>query len=285
LLAVALLLPSAGQSQLIATVAQPTPLDAYRGRVLWSEPSPTGFRLVEYRNGTARQLPVEPASVPFEVDLGPDRRGRAVAVYSRCTQAPSYLFPAPLGCDLYRYDFKRARETAIRSVNTAEDEGYPAFWKGKLGFTRGDRFYWRWLSSRGRSRPLGKPHPDLSPSGMDLRGRLAAIAFVDTVDGGRLELVRIGGRTLHSEYTISRDISIGSRFVYWLALWGDRYNGYSLLVSRYDRDKGWVDRALVPSLARFAQDGATSYYVALLDPNCPGRDSPYGVYRATDLPL
>ena len=287
--------PSAavGHTELIGTlalptpadVALPTPIDAYQGRVVWSEPSPTGYRLVEYHNGTARQLPVAPSAAPFDVDLGPDRRGHIVAVYPRCARALDYSNLGALrGCDLYRYDLTRPGEIPLRSANTEKNEGYPAIWKGRLAFTRGDRFYWRWLSGVGRSRPLGK-RPALSPSDVDLRGSLAALAFEDGFDGGRLDLVRIGSRTRHLGWATS-GVSIGRRFVHWLALWGDRYNGYYQMLTRYDRRTNSEERAYVPSLRAawaFARDGTTSYYMTRLDPECAS--CAWVVYRTTDLPL
>ena len=70
--------------------------------------------------------------MPFDVDLGPDRLGRAVAVYSRCTsEAPNGRYAVNLvaaydtgrGCDLYRYDFATGRESRIRSTSTPGGSG------------------------------------------------------------------------------------------------------------------------------------------------------------------
>src|SRR5688572_10405303 len=140
-----LLIPgrAAAQDQLIATVAGwSTPIDAYQGRVLWSEPSPGGYRLLVYQDGVVRPLPVAPSTVPFDVDLGPDRHGRVVAVYPRCVQVPTFTgYEPPLGCDLHLYDFKRARERPLRRANSRADERYPAIWKGRLVFARRSAFY------------------------------------------------------------------------------------------------------------------------------------------------
>jgi hypothetical protein len=74
--------------------------------------------------------------------------------------------------------------------------------------------------------------------------------------------------------------------VHWLTLWGDRYYGYTEVLERYDRVKGRVHRADVATLRgalAFARDGATNYYIERV-PGCTAQ-CPYGLYRATDLPL
>jgi hypothetical protein len=94
----------------IGSPPAPTPIDAYAGRVVWSESSPEGYRLFAYRQGEARQLPIAPQQSPFDVDLGPDREGKMVAVYSRCARLPSPSSQdGTRGCGLYMHDFERAR--------------------------------------------------------------------------------------------------------------------------------------------------------------------------------
>ena len=303
---VPLLAPSSavGEVQLIAASPPLSPIDAYRGRVIWSELSGGGYQLVEYNAGMTRRLPIAPGPNPYDVDLGPDRRGRVVAVYSRCADLNDD--GVPVGCDLYRYDFKRGRETPIRVANTNADERYPAIWKGRLAFVRYlriqgtlrevrlHRFYWRWLSGRGRDRLLAEYSAwDLSPAAVDLRGKLAAISLSDMIDAGRLDLVRIGGRT-RTVGGNTAGVSIGHRFVYWVAVTSNRYTGDSWqFLLRYDF-RGRSRRVEVTSLnltgSYFARDGEVSYYIAGQDPGCAYRPicsplPPYGVYRATDLPL
>jgi hypothetical protein len=205
-------------------------------------------------------------------------------VYPRCARAPDYSDGGALrGCDLYRYDLERAREVPLRSANTARDEGHPAIWKGRLAFTRGDRFYWRWLSGGRPSRPLGKqPAFSRLPSDVDLRGSLAVLAFDNPIDGGKLNLVRIGGRTRHLSSAHTTGVSIGRHFIHWIAAWGDRYYGYYGVLTRYDRGLDWDETAQVPALrgaGAFARDGSISYYLAGID------SDEWGVYRTTDLPL
>ena len=57
----------------------------YAGQVAWSEQITQGVNvLVRWRAGRVDRLPVRSRKVPFDLDVGPDARGRAVAVYSRC---------------------------------------------------------------------------------------------------------------------------------------------------------------------------------------------------------
>ena len=71
---------------------------------MYSQLSSSGYRLVEYRKGNIGLLPI---AQQFAVDLGPERSGKVVAVYTRCTRAPTYEphDEGSYGCDLYRYDF------------------------------------------------------------------------------------------------------------------------------------------------------------------------------------
>ena len=60
-------------------------LSAYAGQVVWSEQITQDVNvLMRWRAGRVDRLPVRSRKVPFDLDLGPDARGRAVAVYSRC---------------------------------------------------------------------------------------------------------------------------------------------------------------------------------------------------------
>ena len=267
---------SARADDVIARLPAATPIDAYHGRIAWSEPSPAGYRLRGYHDGVVRTMPVAPSATPFDVDLGPERHGRTVAVYQRCVRAltaPDYQ--PPLGCDLYLSDFRRARETPIRHANSkAYDEYYPAIWKGRLVFARPWGFYWRSLTGRGPNHALGHWSDEFfPPSGADLRGNVAALAFGGSNDAGEVKLVRIGGRIRTiPHYPVSKP-SIGRRFVYVTTLWGDRYAGYVVGLTRYDRVRESYDGADVPFLktaAGFDQDGSTSYYLTAEHPPCYG---------------
>jgi hypothetical protein len=136
----------------IATVSRPTPLSAYAGRLAWSsyDPATREYALMISAGGVTSAVPVGPRSVPFDVDLGPDRNGDVVAVYSRCRHDPPRRDPAignviaqlpdwarGRGCDLYRFDFESGRETPVASANSPRaSEFMPSIWRSRIAFAR-----------------------------------------------------------------------------------------------------------------------------------------------------
>lgn len=137
-------------------LAQPdgvTGVTSYGGVVAWSSLDDQGnYRLMAREQGQTRVLPVEPRSVPFDVDLGPGPRGDVVAVYSRCRREPRVPSPvdeslsgvAPLpayttgkGCDLFMLDLAEASESRLEGPSTDESsESRPSIWAGNVAFAR-----------------------------------------------------------------------------------------------------------------------------------------------------
>nr|MBA3747621.1 hypothetical protein [Solirubrobacterales bacterium] len=73
---------------------------------------------------------VATAGRAFDVSLGPDVRGRVVALYTRCRTATR-------GCDVYRYDLRTRRASRVRSVSSrAFDESWPAQWRDRVVVSR-----------------------------------------------------------------------------------------------------------------------------------------------------
>ena len=109
-------------------------MSAHGGHVVWSEPvAPGRHVLMRWHQGRVARLPVAERAVPFDVDLGPDARGRPVAVYSRCPGEAENA--AAGGCNVYRLDLRRGRERTIRRASTARSSEYaPAIWRGDLVF-------------------------------------------------------------------------------------------------------------------------------------------------------
>jgi hypothetical protein len=136
----------------IATVSSPTPVSAFAGRLAWSsyDPATRGYRLMTSARGVTSTLPVRPRRVPFDVDLGPDRNGDTVAVYSRCHRDPPGRDPAignaltqmpdwarGRGCDLYELDFETGREKRISAASSPESSEFlPSIWKSRIAFAR-----------------------------------------------------------------------------------------------------------------------------------------------------
>src|SRR6188474_3203265 len=98
------LAPPAWADTPIATVAAPTSVSANGGRLVWSayDPATRRYSLMTRFAGVISPVPVEPRSVPFDVDLGPKPNGSTVAAYSRCSLEPEPPNPAR-GCDIYEF--------------------------------------------------------------------------------------------------------------------------------------------------------------------------------------
>lgn len=141
----------ANAATILATETRATTLSALDGRVVWSsfDPSARAYGLKESVDGRVRALPVRSQRVAFDVDLGTDRRGRTVAVYSRCRRPPPQVFVIDRpgselpeyyrgkGCDVYQYDFATRRERRVRGVSTrGASEFLPTVWRGRIAFVR-----------------------------------------------------------------------------------------------------------------------------------------------------
>ena len=187
---------AAAADDLIATVARPTPVSAFDGRVVWSEYDAGANRyfLVQRVAGVTSRLPVDPRSVPFDVDLGPDADGSPVATFSRCRLDPPRRDPRTgnalaqmpewrrgRGCNVHMYSFETGREVQVRHASTAAaSEFLPTVWTDRIAFARvferrrgvrGDRAYLyvrpnRLLASQGRRG--GTRRMPAGPRGRDL---------------------------------------------------------------------------------------------------------------------
>lgn len=97
-----------------------------------------------WHDGKIRRARIAPRGAAFDVDLGVNRQGREVAVYSRCRrtdpQRPRDWLPVHAfddGCDLYEYDIAARRERRLRGPNRrATSEFLPAIERGRLVFAR-----------------------------------------------------------------------------------------------------------------------------------------------------
>jgi hypothetical protein len=123
--------------EVLAEVGSPwgTRLGAYGGQVVWSEPiAPDRHVLMRWRQGRVERLPVPERAVPFDVDVGADATGRAVAVYSRC---PGEIVPeVPVeGCDVYRLLLAGGPERKLGRVSTSRaSESAPSIWRGGIAY-------------------------------------------------------------------------------------------------------------------------------------------------------
>lgn len=105
---------------------------AYGGTLAWSRRAPSGeYRLVLRKAGIISDATVRPFRHPVDADLGPGRRGGAVAVYARCRSSRR--------CDLYRLDLGSGRERKLRSLAGGRPEFVPSTWRGRYAFGRAAR--------------------------------------------------------------------------------------------------------------------------------------------------
>ena len=140
----AVLAPATARAdEIVADLPRDTPISAYGGLVAWSgyEEATARYRLVIRRGDTNKVVPIAGSPRAFDVSLGPDRRGRVVALYTRC-RTPASGRMRETGCDIYRYDVRSQRELKLRSVSSpAFDEAHPAQWRDRLTFVRRARTY------------------------------------------------------------------------------------------------------------------------------------------------
>lgn len=163
------------------------------------------FSLKALRAGSVKVLPVAPRSVPFDLDLGPDRSGATALVYSRCAQEPPptrvgdtrqrVSYAGGRGCRIYRYSFEDRRERRVPRLAGADSEYLPSIWKDRLatftarqlrrGRTSAPSLVVRPLDGRGGSRRLpvgsvgepGRNDTSAAPVDLDLRARRLAFSW------------------------------------------------------------------------------------------------------------
>lgn len=185
----------------VAELTRDTPIAGYGGAVAWSayDAASQRYALVVRQGDTTAPAPIATARRAFDVSLGPDARGRVVALYTRCRTATR-------GCDVYRYDLRARRERKVAAVSSPSfDEAWPAQWRDRITFARRARAhvvdgYDHRLDPRGRGPLLACDIPyvrALTPgartrrldrsqcgatTGMAIRG--ATIAQVTDIDQG-----------------------------------------------------------------------------------------------------
>jgi hypothetical protein len=129
----ALVAPAAASADaVVAELTRDTPIAAYGGVVAWSgyDAASGRYRLIVRRGDQAAPAPIAGSRRAFDVSLGPDARGRVVALYTRCRTANH-------GCDVYRYDVQARREHKVLGVSSpTKDEAWPVQWRGRLAFVR-----------------------------------------------------------------------------------------------------------------------------------------------------
>jgi hypothetical protein len=125
--------PAAAGAIDTVVAADPTAenVSAWGAALVWSRHDAAGaYRLVAQMDGVASEVPVPPSRHPFDADVGPDRRGRAVAVYTRCSSAGGHR------CDLYQTVLGTGRERRLARLSSRDDEFAPSRWGARYVFAR-----------------------------------------------------------------------------------------------------------------------------------------------------
>jgi hypothetical protein len=279
--------PAIAGDTVVATTGRATPIDAFAGHLVWSywDPQANAYRLVELAGGAAQPLPIAPRSMPFDVDLGPDRRGRTIAVYSRCTKEPIIYWELDgrRGCDLYEFSFTTNRERKLRPAGSKTDEYFPTVWRNRIAFTRTYRaparvqprrlIYWRSLSGGQAHRVrTGRHAAYIAPHDLDLRGNRVAVIWQSDYGAAEIRVDAIGGRsrlistvpgspTAAIEYT-AFGTSLSGSYVYWM-IDQSKETPYLSELRRHAIGIAIDERAqtaLDESIDAFTQDGDVSYY-------------------------
>jgi hypothetical protein len=204
---------SAEGTVVVSQEARPSVLSAYGGVVAWSsfDAQDRRYHLRLLVDGQVRTAAVKTRGVPFDVDVGPDRSGQAVVVYSRCRREPQALQPNGLpgwddgrGCDLFKFDPRSGVERRLAGSSSSASEYLPTVWRERVAFARvyerrrGLRGVLSYLyvrnlrpGSESQRRPGGtRGHYDRwdiggsvdyiggpGPTSLDLRGRRLAFAW------------------------------------------------------------------------------------------------------------
>jgi hypothetical protein len=125
---------------------RPSAIRAYAGIQIVSVFEGGAYRLAIRRAGRIEQLPVAPSTVPFDVDIGPDRNGRPELVYTRCRrERGAEIGNSSTGCDLVLLSLAGGAERRVRNANSSANEYAPTLWRGRVAFAR---------SAKGRENPV-----------------------------------------------------------------------------------------------------------------------------------
>jgi hypothetical protein len=119
---------------------------AYGTRLAWSHyDQPSGrYWLMTSVAGVTSRVPVGSRGSPFDVGLGPDDHGHAVAVFSRCQRervsSDALPFSHDAGCVLNAYDFVTGAQWRIAGASSPRrSPGQPTVWGNRVAFAQDDQ--------------------------------------------------------------------------------------------------------------------------------------------------
>jgi hypothetical protein len=241
--------PASAADTVVAELQRPSTIRTYAGIQVFSAFDGRLYHLAIRRGGAIEQLPAGPSAVPFDVDIGPDRKGRPQLIYTRCRseRREDYGYTAfgtngSQGCDLVTRSLARrgGGERLVEGANTADgNEFAPTLWKGRIAFAR---------QTPGRNRPLVYTRSLSAPRSRPST-RLPSIPK-RTTTRGILELDLSGRhlaqRVFYSGRAEVRLVDISTRSVRRLARTGVGEGGqYFTGIGFADGYLGWVSGWLV----------------------------------------
>lgn len=208
-LAFAAALPaSASADEAVTELGRTTSIAAYGGWAAWSaydEVTGTYALMLRDPRGDVQQAEVVQKPTPWDVQLGPDARGRIVAIYARC---------GARDCGLSRFDVTAtaARAQELRSVSSgAFVEAAPAIWRSTVVFTRRIRgcdvpYVKDLRSSRPSRRLLRAKCLQTRPGHVSIRGTRIVISSQAGTQAGRKtsELRRYSARSRGSSVILEQ---------------------------------------------------------------------------------
>lgn len=227
--------PPAGDQ--LAVEWAPTTVARQGGIAAWStlDPGTGRYNLVVHQRGGLHRLAVASRSVPFDVDVGVDRRGDPILTYSRCRVEPRLgrraprgipLWDTARGCDIYVLSLARAANAAEMKVDDVSSgrasEFLPSVSRGSIGFAR------RYEKGGGRGRVVTHVYVGRLRGGSSrhvarsVRGR-----------SERLRGVKLDGRRLATLWQ-SRQDGVAARFEARMTVVGDRTVVLSSVADRRD---------------------------------------------------
>jgi hypothetical protein len=197
---------------------------AHNGDVVWSRVGRDGrSRLVERRFGREVDTRAKPKDGLFDPDLGTNRRGNRVIVYTRCAGLTGR------DCDVWELDYSRTsrgRERKLPGASSSRcSEFAPSIWIGSVAFARSGpgECNGLFVLRRGHRERLDKR----VPADTDLRGRRVAYLYVPAGDPSRTFIrirsrhrgksrLLVAGFTGRGEgFRVTSPVLDGA-FVYWL---------------------------------------------------------------------
>jgi hypothetical protein len=139
----------------LATVTAATPLSGGGGWLVWSTPQGSGYALMGYHDGVARQLSAVPRPQPFDASVGSDAAGAPVVTFSRCARTPQMRTPdgeqgrsgggllepeTGSGCHIVEVVLASGREVRLPIPRSAgASDTTPSMWHGQVTFARRSR--------------------------------------------------------------------------------------------------------------------------------------------------